>query len=592
MAEFNTGIQPLAGSATTPMPPVVDQSSSVTLDMFSDLAQTVVPNLLKARVATQEAELEQMKNQALSNFAQTQLKLADAVDMGDISSQEARMRMRKNYTEAVANSPALVGDFAELQKQLVSTSGLGKVVADGTDKEKIWLAAEKEATLNGWVPPSAKGEGERLEATQNYLNFKRAQEDLQMQQRQVALQTAKINQQTAVYSRDSARLGLVQRERAERSRVAVGNLADSYNYKFNNDLQEIMARKDRGEISEQDAIMMVNQQYAIIQQTVSQIGSDAPSEYVNNITNPMKLRYQTALDYVSGKIDNEVLKNKNENILAQQKLNLLGDPEVARVVATSSMFQYASPNLLQVIDRKVVDKISQNMPSQTGGKPVDVMPDNDNEKQSNQSYLSMVKEGMSAFNGGRMNGDQLAERELDQHVSQMLKGINAYGPATERPQDFNQIVDFLADPQFGKYTSARGGVPADTAVAAKNVLSQQYEQAVIPLIQKEYEQARIIDIQATPSQALKGQATSTVSNPTDVIKPVFTGSGVVFQAKPDASLAIRRKAQDLNKSVSPVLNRLIRMSAHLDGNTDYRSTWQKNYEALFGISEEENNANE
>lgn len=163
-----------------------------------------------------------------------------------------------------------------------------------------------------------------------------------MQQRQVALQTAKINQQTAVYSRDSARLGLVQRERAERSRVAVGNLADSYNYKFNNDLQEIMARKDRGEISEQDAIMMVNQQYAIIQQTVSQIGSDAPSEYVNNITNPMKLRYQTALDYVSGKIDNEVLKNKNENILAQQKLNLLGDPEVARVVATSSMFQYAS----------------------------------------------------------------------------------------------------------------------------------------------------------------------------------------------------------------------------------------------------------
>ncbi|UCW44301.1 putative hemagglutinin protein, partial [Pseudomonas phage PPAY] len=27
MAEFNTGIQPLAGSATTPMPPVVDRSS-------------------------------------------------------------------------------------------------------------------------------------------------------------------------------------------------------------------------------------------------------------------------------------------------------------------------------------------------------------------------------------------------------------------------------------------------------------------------------------------------------------------------------------------------------------------------------------
>lgn len=593
MADFNTGIQPLAGSATQPLRPTTPAPSgaSIGLNVFNDLVSSVAPQLIRNQQARMAAEQQAMKDQAVSSFAQMQLKLADAVDMGDISSQEARMRMRKNYTEAVANSPALVSDLAQVQKQLVSTSGLGKVVADGTEKEKLWLAAEKEATLNGWMPPSAKSDDERLEATQNYLNFKRSQDILQDQQRQVSLQTAKINQQTAVYSQKSARLGLMQKERMERSRVAIGGLADSYNYKFNNDLQEIMARKDRGEISDQDAIMMANQQFALIQQTVTQVGSDAPADYVNNITNPMKLRYQNAIDYLSGKIDKEVLSNKNENILAQQKLNLLGDPEVAKTVAVSGLFQHASPEVLQSIDRRAIAAINKNM-STDGGKPADVMPDNESDKQANQGYLSMVKEGITAFNGGRMKAGDAHSMELDQHVSQMLKGVSAYGPSTNRPQDFNQIVDFLADPQFGKYATAKGGVPADQATEAKNILSQQYEQAVLPLIKKEYEETTYVNARSVNTGGPRGLMQTTSSRTVDTVVPVFNGSGVTFQPKQGAPSEASRKAAELNKTVSPVLNRLVRMSAHLSGNMDYRAAWQQNYEALFGISEEENNANE
>lgn len=593
MADFRTGIDPVnynAGSAPTP---VVDRSSAVGLDLFSDVVKSVVPGLLQRdaerRKAQASLEYEQAKNSALSGFAEQQLKLADAVESGQMSSRAARMRMRTNYTAAISNSPALIGDLAQVQKDIVSTSGLGKVVADGTDQEQFALAAEKEATLNGWVPPHLNDD-QRAEATQKYLNFKRSQDEMAQQQAQVSLQTAKINQQTALYSRDSARLTLAQKERSERSRVAIGNMADAYNYKFNNDLTEIVARRDRGEIDDVAATQMIQQQYAIVQQTVTQIGSDAPTDYVNNMTNPMKLRYQNALDYVSGKIQKEVLDNRNSNIIAQQKLTLLGDPEVAQTVAVSSLFQNASPMLLSTIDAKVVSKISQNM-KPNAGKPVDIMPDNDNDKQTTQSYLDMVKQGLTSVNSGAAIDKDKTSQELDVHVSQMLNSVNAYGPVTSRPQDFNQVVDFLADPAFGKYTSSKGGVPADTAAQAKNVLSQQYEQAVLPLIQQEYENARIVDVKSSPTQALSGQATTVVSDPTKVIKPVFSGSGVIFQADPNASVAIKRKAQDLNKSVSPVLNRLIRMSAHLNGNTDYRAAYQQNYEALFGINEG-NNANQ
>ena len=83
----------------------------------------------------------------------------------------------------------------------------------------------------------------------------------------------------------------------------------------------------------------------------------------------------------------------------------------------------------------------------------------------------------------------------------------------------------------------------------------------------------------------------TVTEATSVIKPTFTGAGVTFIAQPGSSNAIRIKAKDLNQKVAPVLNRLIRMSAHLAGGTNYKSVYDQNYSAIFGEEQPKGDGN-
>jgi hypothetical protein len=66
------------------------------------------------------------------------------------------------------------------------------------------------------------------------------------------------------------------------------------------------------------------------------------------------------------------------------------------------------------------------------------------------------------------------------------------------------------------------------------------------------------------------------------IKPVFTGSGITFMPRDGSDAKTKMKAQELNKKVAPVVNRFIRMGAHLQGNQNYKQVYESQYAAIFG----------
>ncbi|MNS33467.1 hypothetical protein D3C86_1339880 [compost metagenome] len=74
---------------------------------------------------------------------------------------------------------------------------------------------------------------------------------------------------------------------------------------------------------------------------------------------------------------------------------------------------------------------------------------------------------------------------------------------------------------------------------------------------------------------------------TAVIKPYFSGGGVLFRADPTASTAVKNKVNDLNKSVAPIVNKLIRMDAHLGGDTNYKSSYDRNFKTIFGFDQKD-----
>lgn len=606
MADFSTNVGGAPQSAPTPAQPVTDNSSLVGLNALANIGSKLLT--VGANVAQNKMKVDQENqlNAVVTSFSQRQLKLADAVEQGAMSSQEARMRMRKNYTDEIANNPSLTKLLAQTQADIINTAGLGKIVAEGTEQEKINIALQKEASMAGWIKPTASPD-EQQAGIAAYSQFKRHEADINAQQNalqlassqvgyeraKIGLATDRIQQVTAGYSQQTARLNLIEAKQQQQARTAVGGLADSYNFKFNQDLQEIEAKKDRGEITAQEAIKLADQQFATISQLVSSVGRDAGGDYVNNITAPMRMRYENSMKFLNGEIDKQVLGNENERTIALQMKNSLGNPKVAQVVSTSRLLGNANLALIPGVNEAVMSILDKNTNPDT--KPADVLPDTSDEKADVGNYLGVVKSSMSNFVAGQVGGDkEQTQAQLNANVSNILRGIDVHSVAVNNPAEYNQVTDFLASPEFGKFTTQGGGVYQDAAQSASQILQTQYIDQLLPLIKTEYENTALGAASSvttarglTPSTARPGVPT------TSVIKPVFTGGGVVFRAEGANAndTQTRNKVKDLNNKVGSVLNKLIRMDAHLSGNTDYKAAYERYAASIFG-EEKPTNASE
>lgn len=602
MADFTTNVGGVSQGAPTPAQPTTDNSSLIGLNAIANIGSKLLTAGMTVIQNKQSVDQQNNLNSVVNSFSQKQLKLADAVEQGAMSSQEARMRMRKNYTDEISNNPGLTKLLAQTQADIINTAGLGKIVAEGTEQEKINIALQKEASLAGWIKPTASPD-EQQAGIAAYSQFKRHEADINAQQNalqlasskvgferaKIGLATDRIQQVTAGYSQQTARINLVEAKQQQQSRQAVGGLADSYNYKFNQDLQEIEAKKDRGEITPQEAIKLADQQFATISQLVSSVGKDAGGDYVNNITRPMQMRYENSVKFLNGEIDKQILGNENERTLALQTKNLLGDPKVAKVVATSRLFGNANLAIIPGVNEAVMGILDRNTDPAT--KPADILPDTPDEKQDVKTYLDLAKSSISAYNGGNYGVDknkEATEEQLNSNVTNVLKGIDVHSVAVDNPAEYNQVVDFLASPEFGKFTSSGGGVYQDAAQNASVVLQTQYVDQLLPLLKTEWETTYIPKRSSNVYQAAPGAngsaQPSSATATSAVIKPFFSGGGVVFRAEgPEAnSVQTKNKVKDLNTKVGSVLNKLLRMDAHLSGNTDYKAAYERYAPSIFG----------
>lgn len=600
MADFTTNISDQAGSIPQPAQPVQDKSSLVALQGLSDIGGKLLSVGAAAIQKNQQVAQQNALNQVVGGFAQKQLSIADAVETNQISSQEGRMRMRANYTQAISNNPGLTDVLAKTQKELVTTAGLGSVVSEGTEQEKMAFALQKEAMTAGWVKPDASP-AEAAAGAAAFTQFKRHQADIDAQQNQLSLDSAQIGLQrakiglatdrvqqvTAGYQQQSAKMSLEENVRKQRSQIAVGGMADSYFFKFNQDLDQIQKQREANQITPQEAVMAADKSFAVIQQAINLTGRDAGGDYVNNLTSPLKGLYENRKQFLTGEIDQKTLETQNSVLLGKSKLNLLGNPKMAEVTALSNLLGPSTLALLPEVNNAVVDYLGRNADPSPTSKPADVLPDRTEDKQAVGTYFGVLKSNMDAFDG--MQGDQKTRtaEELNANVTNVLKSIDVHSLTVNNPSEYNQVTDLIASPQYGKFVKQGGGIHAEAAENAKNILQTQYFDKVVPVLKQEYEKATTGSLgqltmarSLTPAQTVEG--TPVVKD----IKPVFSGGGVTFRADPSASTAVKNKAKDLNNGVAKVINKLLRMDAHLNGDTDYKGSYDRNFETIFGVKQD------
>lgn len=584
MADFTLaqiGGQPT--SAQQPQQAVQQPSGAVAALNF---AQGVGASLFESFAENRQQEQMTQANEAVSRFSRQQLEIANAVDRGDLTSQQARMRMRANYASAIANNPNLTTDYAKAHSTILGTAGLGKVAAEGTEQEQQFMAVQAEATSKGWVTAGMSSE-DAQEATYAYMQFQRDQQMIDAEQNQLALQRARIGLESDRVGLASARVGLgtaqinqqraqlsLQEDRARlRSQEASGSMADAASTRLRTKFNTIQQQVEAGSLDPVEATQMMDEEWLVIQSEVSRMGQGAGSEYVNNLIAPIRSFYEVKRGYVTGETDAETMQALSQNALARQTLNITGDPEVARVLATSQIVGAAGSTALSgPLTRIALDQVDRN--SNPQARPADLT--DPTAEAGTGRYLEMINESMGSER-------EEVQGEVQTNINQILRGLGSYGSMVENPRELNQVVNFLAGDQYGSWVAQNGtAINAENAAAAREVVQVQFDEVVRPLIAEEWRNASQLTY-AVPDPARPETAGQTESV-TSAIRPFFTGNGVRFVPADSVQMnpRLRAKINQLNREVAPVVNRLVRMGAHLEGTRDYQRIYESNYAGLFG----------
>mgnify|MGYP006932320939 CR=1 FL=1 len=352
--------------------------------------------------------------------------------------------------------------------------------------------------------------------------------------------------------------------------------------KLGNDLEAIRQAKERGEIDATQAAMMADNAYLAVDQVSRQIGAQAGSEYINNVTAPMKMMLENYKGYMGGSIALNDLETRNQTSVAMQTNLLVANPEAARLVATSKLFPNSDVVTLTETNDLVMNFIKGGQDTQT--KPADVLPDYQEGKKALNTYLGMVSQSMSKVNNKTAVDPDATVEDINNNLTNILRGIDVYGPTVSSAADYNGVMDFLSKPEVGKFITGQGGLRDEgAAFKAAQAIEYQYANQVLPLIQEEWNKAktggRVEFSYYGRTEVPKVIDQKPVS---ELITPVFLGGGISFNVKPGTTNSfVRSKAKELNEKVAPVLNRLIRVSAHLSGNTDYKGVYDSLYKSMF-----------
>lgn len=546
---------------------VSDRSGSI---LVKNLAQTA--DFITEGLTSMAESRSRRKNDAvLEGFLQENLRLAEAVDQGVISSQEARMRSRAIVSRTIANNPSIAGDVLQAQGKVMSTAGLGKVVDEGTKEEQRKNAQIDAAWSAGFITDGGSSE----EGLYQYLQYTQAQRELKAQKDALELVSKKQSVRTG-------EIDLVYKEAQLKTRQALASGGSAYNWKFNNDIKDIQSRLSANQITPEQAVQELDGKWGVVQATINALGADAGGEYVSNLTSPMQFSYQVARDAFTGKTSLDVMNNTIEKSIALSKQNLIGDPKVAKAIALSEMLRNLGPGAIGHFNKMAIDILSDN--SVETGRPGDTTYTDSEKRQATQSYFKGVKDNIKSIDS--TTGDKVKlKTEISTNVNNIVKGVNVYQSAVENPTEYNETVDFLASPEMGQYVNSGLGFDKDAGEKAKQVLQQQYGDVVLPLIEKSYQDATAL----VGTRRVGNDSPAMTVDSAEVeslIEPVFQGSGITFRLREGASDqgTANGHIRQLNKEVAPTLNRLIRMTAHLSGDTNYKAAYEAHYASLFQVN--------
>lgn len=581
MADFTIGqVDSVAPSGPRPQAPVAKPSP---VQAGAEFLSGITGSLFNSIQEGEKAQAEASKNQSLSRFSRQQAQIANAVDTGDLTSQEARMRMRANWSAAIADNPALTSEITKAHSDIIKTAGLGQVAAEGTKQEQQFFTIQQEAMKVGMVLPGMsqdeafRGTMDFVSLTQARLENELAREELALSKAQadekkawVTLGTSQINREKASLELDSARAEQRQRRSLE---TQVSVLLPS----FSRNMQRLVEQVESGEIQPYAAELEMRTLLDTVKGEVDTQGLGMSDTFLSTAKAPFQRLFDTTRGVISGEFSTEMLQDLTNNIKAQDVLTFMSNPSARATAAVSEVYGPAASTVIQLHGRTAAGEAMNNFVESTkeGGRPRDIFSGT---SEGRLAYATAIRNavGNVARGSATVNPGQ-RENETLNLVNNTLRSLGRFGGDLEF-EEYKPLVDAFAGDEYAQYVSdtGRSGIEAQHEGRAQEVMEVFFNDEVLPLIEEKWREATVSfpGVRPGPSDARKA---------VEVIRPVFAGDTVTFVKTEDApdTPAMDRAIRELNNKVSPTLRTFIRFGAHMSRHTDYQREFNDKYAGIF-----------
>lgn len=589
------GVQPQQAVAPAPSTATTIAGSGL-FQGIGNLATGLVQGFAQGEKVAKQAQADKQ----LAGYARQVSALNAAVEQGSISQGDAQRKQRALYNQILANRPDLAEQLTTFSKSLSGTEGIGDTLAQGTAVDQQIKADTKAATAAGFINP-----GMTPEQQEEGLNQYRAQQhqinqmefyskQLGITQQKLAIQSTQESIAASRTARANAAMDLQLKRNKMRVQQATADVATSYFDKTRSNLEQLSNDVATGKISQEQGLAQLEKMKADFAGLTMPIRGVAGADYVDAMTKPINDIIDAQRDFMSGKITKDIYQNKLDISNVRTNLEIMSDPDMARVITTSKLTGNTfSTALNAAFGSKLVDLVKRTM---TGAAPGNMTSDDPAEQAQTKAYFDTIRDVTKNLGNKdpRITDPKETFKEVEAHANQVLQGISDFSSAQKNPSQLNAAMDYLASPEFLALQANGAKFSVEAVEGAKNAVQINYNDKLIPAVRDEWEKNKTVLSSSLPAggfPAMGGASpTGSVtqeSTPT-AVRYVWTGNSIRFSPAPgyERNPNVMAKARELQKKVAPLINKSIRAAAHMDGSQDYSKYFKQNEEAFFGSSPE------
>ena len=526
------------------------------------------------------------ENKFLSDFSIRLNSLQDAADQG-LSTSEIRTRSRALLSEALANNPDAEDETLKRYSTWLTQSGVSKIDAPSVQKAQIDQAQVTAAVSNGFLSADKVGDPAARDAAISEL------EAYQTAVTQLDMETKRVNAETGKLGLSEKQKSIAKAEGEEAvitSLAKVGQAALPYwrtQYEaIKTAAKDATSEQERDQIIK-DGIMRLEQDFAQRTAAIAGDGMATNQAKLDQILQPQKNLIETYVKELKGEYDLESFKRSSDAAEAQAKMLVWRGltPQQRQWIAMSNISKAAGDVLSSQMATVAVDMFSKNaIAGDTEGtnpnnrtKPADVLPAGDEDAKGVKDYLDSVETLVKRSNAGQL--DEATQAEVQSQMRGILRGVDVHSNSVESAKEFQPVIDFFSNPDVGEYLSKAGGIPPEITGKVLQVFQDGYASQVVPLLRKDYGDT----IRNTVSVRVNGE-----NVPMSVDKladPTMETGRFGFKIKPEFAdnFAAKTAVRTLNNgSLVKVLNKMVIANAHIQGNTDYKASYEQIAPDIFG----------